>query len=94
MFLVEAQTSRLADLVGALARRRATILLVKFLALDRQDNRTLQPQAAPRLHLDSLASSRRISLQKQHKQQRQLDQIRHPVISAAGAALGLSLLAI
>ena len=38
---VEEQISRRVDLVGALARCRATILLLDFLALDRQDNRTI-----------------------------------------------------
>lgn len=38
---VEEQISRRVDLVGALARCRATTLLLDFLALDRQDNRTI-----------------------------------------------------
>ncbi len=50
------------ELVGASARRRVIIHLVESLALGRQGSRKTHPQAAPRLHLDSLASLRRASL--------------------------------
>ena len=90
-YLVEGQTNRRVDLdlVGALAKRRVTILLVDFLALGREDNKIVHLQAVPRLHPDSLASLRQANLQKQ-----QLDQVKRLVCSAAGAALGPSHLVI
>ena len=78
------------DLVGALVRRRATTLLVGSLALGRQGSRRMYNQAAAQLHLVSLVSLRRAKLQNQQ----QLHQIKHPVCSAARAALGPSPLAI
>lgn len=90
IYLVEGQISRLVDLVGALVRRRATIHLVDSLEVDRQGNRRMHPQAAPRLHLDSPASLRRTKLLNQQRQ----DQVKRLVCSAARAALGPSPLAI
>lgn len=81
-YSVGGEASRQADLVGALARSRVTILLVDFLALGRQDNKPLHLQAAPRRHLDSLASLRRANLQKQQR----LDQVKRLASSAARAA--------
>lgn len=90
IYLVGGQISRLVDLVGALVRRRAPIHLVDSLELDRQGNRRMHPQAAPRLHLDSPASLRRAKLQNQQP----LDQVKRLVCSVARAALGPSPLAI
>ena len=83
MYLVE---GRPVDLVGALVRRRATTLLVGSLALDRQGSRRMHPQTAAQVHLVSLVSLRRAKLQNQQ----QLHQVKHPVCSAARAALGPS----
>ena len=90
IYLGGVQISRLVDLVGASVRRRATILPVDFLAVGRQENRTIYPQAAPRLHLDSLASPRRAKLQNQQR----LDQVKRLVHSVAPEALEPSPLAI
>ena len=87
MYLVE---GRPVDLVGALVRRRATTLLVRSLVLGRQGSRRTYPQAMGQLHLVSLVSLRRAKLQNQQR----LHQVKHPVYSAARAALGPSLLVI
>ena len=63
-YSVEEQTSLRVDLVGALARRKGIMLLVVFLAAAKQDNKTMYPRAAPRLHLVSLASLLQANLQK------------------------------
>ena len=86
MYLVE---GRPVDLVGALVKRRVTTLLVGSLALDRRGSRRMHPQAAAQVHLVSLVSLRRAKLQNQ-----QLHQVKHPVCSAARAAMGPSPLAI
>lgn len=80
IYLVQEQIIRPVDLVGALARRRATVLLVELLAVRR---RTVHSQVAPRLHLDSLVFLRRVNLQKLR-----LDQVKRLVPSVLQAVLG------
>ena len=63
-YSVEKQRSLLVDLVGALARCRAIMLLVVFLAPAKQGSKPMYPRAAPRLHLVSLASLLQANLQK------------------------------
>ena len=76
---VEAQISPRVDQVGPLAKRRAIILLVGVLAVDKQVNKKMHPQAVPHLRLDLLASLPQANL----RNQQQPDQVKHLVFSAA-----------
>lgn len=92
-YSVEERTTRRVDLVGALVRFRATILLEDCLALgsqDSKDSKTINLRVAPRLHLDSLASLRQANPQKQQR----LDQVKRLVHSGEQVALDPSPLAI